>query len=337
MTPQVQTLLLSAGTTAVVGALGAWLVIVLARRSLRAAALATPLAVVAAVAVGVWASAWAMFLSAHDLSVVLIVLAGSIPVAVGFGLLLARRVNRLEHATAATVRARERDAELEAGRREMVAWVSHDLRTPLAGIRAMAESLEDGVASDPQRYLARIRTESDRMARMVDDLLALSRLQSGTLALARQRVSLADLVSDVLATSQPVAAQQQVRLEGRATTDAVTEADTRELGRALANLVLNAVRHTPPDGTVAVVAEVVEGAAVVSVHDGCGGIPVEDLPRVFDAGWRGSGARTPADDTGAGLGLAIVHGVVAAHGGEVTVTNEGSGCRFDVRLQLAGA
>ncbi len=336
MGPAAQTLLLSAATAAAVGAAGAAVVIVTARRSIRAATLVTPLAVVASVAVGVVVSARAMFLSAHDLSAVLLVLAAAAPVALLFGILLARRVHAIDRRAADEAAARRRDSEVEASRRELVAWVSHDLRTPLAGIRAMAESLEDGVANDPDRYHARIRADADRMAGMVDDLLALSRIQSGTLHLVRERASLADLVSDTLASAQPLATGRGVRLSGHAEGPVPAEVDTRELSRVLGNLVVNAVRHTPPDGTVVVHAQQVGAAAELSVSDGCGGIAPEDLPRVFEPGWRGSGARTPDEGAGAGLGLAIVRGVIAAHGGTVAVQNIDGGCRFAVRVPAAG-
>lgn len=335
MGPELQVLVLSALTAAVVGAAGALVVIATARRSVRTAVLVSPLVVVASVAVGVLVSARAMFLSPHDLSVVLLVLAAAVPVALVFGVVAARRVHALDRQAVQEAAARRRDREVEDSRREMVAWVSHDLRTPLAGIRAMAESLEDGVATDPGRYHARIRAEADRMALMVDDLLALSRIQSGTLRLAREQVSLADLVSDTLASAQPLAATHRVHLRGGAEGAVRASVDARELSRALTNLVVNAVRHTPPDGTVVVRARHDDVAAVVTVADGCGGIAAADLPRLFEPGWRGSGARTPGEGTGAGLGLAIVRGVVEAHGGDVDVVNVEGGCRFEVRIPVS--
>lgn len=332
MGPTAQTVALAAGTAAVVGGLGAVTVVVTARRSVRAAAVVAPLVVVASVALGTWVTARAMFLSPHDFTVVLLVLAATVPVALVFGVLLARRVHVLDLRAAEEAAARRRDAELEASRREMVAWVSHDLRTPLAGIRAMAESLEDAVAADPARYHARIRAEADRMAVMVEDLLALARLQSGTLRLVREQVDLADLLSDTLAQAHPLAAERQVRLAGGADAAVTARVDSREMSRALTNLVVNAVRHTPADGTVTVEARVDGRSAVVSVRDGCGGISDDDLARVFDPGWRGTHARTPTSGEGAGLGLAIVRGVVEAHGGAVSVVNEAGGCRFELRL-----
>jgi signal transduction histidine kinase len=111
------------------------------------------------------------------------------------------------------------------------------------------------------------------------------------------------------------------------------EVDGREMTRALANLLVNAIHRTPADGTVAVSARRDADAVVLSVTDGCGGIPADDLARVFDTGWRGTHARTPP--AGAGLGLAIVKGIVEAHRGRAAVRNVPGGCCFEVRLPAA--
>ncbi len=239
---------------------------------------------------------------------------------------------RLEEST-------ERERGLERSRRELVAWVSHDLRTPLAGLRAMVEALEDGVVDDPAevaRYLAAMRDQVDRLAGLVTDLFELSRIQSGTLRLAPARVSIAELVSDVLAGASPTAAARGVRIQGEIDGHG-PEADVSvpELQRAIHNLVDNAIRHTPPDGAVRLHVGVDGTSAMVAVHDECGGIPGDDLPRVFDIAFSGNPARTPGPRGGAGLGLSITRGIVEAHAGEVDVRNEGSGCRFTIRLPLA--
>ncbi|MCG5219689.1 sensor histidine kinase [Streptosporangium sp. KLBMP 9127] len=235
---------------------------------------------------------------------------------------------------------RERERALETARRELVAWVSHDLRTPLAGMRAMAEALEDGVVDDPptvRRYHAQIRIEVDRLSGMVDDLFELSRIHAGALRLSRTRIGLADLVADALAGAEPLARVKGIRLNVEADDVVPVEADAGALGRALRNLVVNAIRHTPGDGSVVVRARVHEGLAYLSVTDACGGIPAEDLPRVFDVAFRGEAARTPTPDGGgAGLGLAIARGIVEAHQGDIDVENDGPGCRFEIRLPLSG-
>jgi signal transduction histidine kinase len=276
-----------------------------------------------------------MVLEGTDLAVVVTVLIATLPVALVVGLLLARRTTALQRDAEREAMARQRDAEVEARRRELVAWVSHDLRTPLAGIRAMAEALEDDVAPDPATYHRRIREEVDSLAAMVDDLLSLSRLQSGQLSLTLEQVPLRELVSDTLASAAPLARERGVTLSGECADEVTAYVDEAALGRALTNLVVNAVRYTPPDGTVSVTAERTGDAALVRVADSCGGIPDDDLPRVFEAGWRGSAARTPGAGEGAGLGLAVVRGVLGSLGGEVRVRNEGPGCVFEVEVPAA--
>ena len=234
--------------------------------------------------------------------------------------------------------ARSRERALEASRRELVAWVSHDLRTPLAGLRAMAEALEDQVVVDPRevsQYHTQIRREVDRLTLMIDDLFELSRIHAGALRLSRRMVGLEDLVAEVVASAEPVARSKGVRLTGAAVRGMPVFIDTAEMGRALRNLVTNAIRHTPSDGVVDVLAELQGGMACVSVSDACGGIPPEDLPRVFDVAFRGESARTPGPQEGAGLGLSIARGIVEAHSGQIAVRNAGPGCQFLVRLPLA--
>ncbi len=234
--------------------------------------------------------------------------------------------------------ARSRERALEASRRELVAWVSHDLRTPLAGLRAMAEALEDQVVIDPRevsQYHTQIRREVDRLTLMIDDLFELSRIHAGALRLSKRMVGLEDLVAEVVASAEPVARHKGVRLSGAAVRGMPVFVDTAEMGRALRNLVTNAIRHTPSDGGVDVLAEVQSGMACVSVSDACGGIPPGDLPRVFDVAFRGESARTPGPQEGAGLGLSIARGIVEAHSGQIAVRNAGPGCQFLIRLPLA--
>ncbi|WP_281250123.1 sensor histidine kinase [Nonomuraea jiangxiensis] len=235
-----------------------------------------------------------------------------------------------------------RERALEGARRELVAWVSHDLRTPLAGMRAMAEALEDGVVSDREtvaRYHGQIKLEVERLSAMVDDLFELSRIHAGALRLSRARIGLADLVADTMAGVEPLARAKGVVLTAEAAATVPVEADAGALGRALGNLVVNAIRHTPSDRTVVLRAGVDDdaGMACLSVTDCCGGIPEEDLPRVFEVAFRGEAARTPTADGGAGLGLAIAQGIVEAHDGMIGVVNDGPGCRFEIRLPLVGS
>ncbi|MBB5118754.1 histidine kinase [Streptomyces eurocidicus] len=357
---------------AFLGAAAAGLLGALALRALRHRSVAVSLTVVAAVPVtamlaGTLAVARAMFLSSHDLTVVTTVCAMAAVVSLATALLLGRwvvaRSNALTLAArsfgddgdfaapagdataelaalgrelAATserlARSREREQALETSRRELVAWISHDLRTPLAGLRAMSEALEDGLAEDPPRYFRQIRTEVGRLDSMVGDLFELSRIHAGALPLHPSRMSVYDLVGDALAGAGPLAREHGVRLVGDGVDPVPVEVDGKEMTRVLGNLLVNAIRRTPADGTVAVAARRAADTVVLSVTDGCGGIPEEDLPRVFDTGWRGSQARTPP---GAGLGLAIVRGIVEAHAGRAAVRNVPGGCRFEVVLPAA--
>jgi signal transduction histidine kinase len=317
------------------------------------------------------AASSAMLVSAHDLTVVL----ACLPVAIGAGIAygvassrgmvtdleaLAGRAAALEDGrpppshprrggaaevatvaealdAAATrlVAARERERAMDAGRRDLVAWISHDLRTPLASLRALAEALADGVATDEptrQRYLAGLIAHVDRLTGLADSLLELSQVEAGALRLELEPVSLPELVAEVLQCYEPEAAAARVRLAATSGADRVVVMGGRDqLNRVLANLIHNGIRHTPPGGQLLVTVREpgLDGNAVVQVRDGCGGIADADLPRVFDRLWRGDPARS---SRGSGLGLAIARGFVEAHGGTISVANVSGGCQFTVSL-----
>ncbi|MEV7770246.1 HAMP domain-containing sensor histidine kinase [Kitasatospora sp. NPDC086791] len=368
---------LFAGLGATGAGLLGWLAVrLLRRRSVALSLFCVAVVTVLAVTSGTFAVAQAMFLSGHDLGVVITVLGMASVVSLLTAALLGRQVvagSRALTAAARTVgsdtgftapehplglelaqlsaelaatsarlaESRARAQALDASRRELIAWISHDLRTPLAGLRAMAEALEDGVVEQPEHYLRRIRTEVERLTGMVDDLFELSRIQAGALSLSVSRVSVYDLVDDALAGAHPLARQRGVRLEGRQVAAEPVEVDSREITRVLGNLLVNAIRSTPEDGVVAVSARREVDEVVLSVTDGCGGIPEQDLSRVFETGWRGSAARTPrrdpgeGGDSGAGLGLAIVRGIVEAHSGRARVRNVTGGCCFEIALPAA--
>jgi signal transduction histidine kinase len=247
---------------------------------------------------------------------------------------LARVEKELAEARQTLADARQRERAAEQSRQELVSFMSHDLRTPLAGLRALAEGLEDGVIADVPGTLRHIRGTVARMTIMVDDLFALSRVQGAPEPRELSLVALSELVCDVTAEAEATAQTAQVRLELN-----VPEQDNlavlgrhEDLSRALGNLVSNAIRHTEPGQTVRVSADRAEDGSVrVLVMDGCGGIPEANLDRVFDTGWRGSPARGSADG-GAGLGLAIARGVVESHRGEIAVRNTEIGCCFEVAL-----
>jgi len=244
----------------------------------------------------------------------------------------------LEIAHARLHEARVKERDIEESRRELIAWVSHDLRTPLAGIRAMAEALEDGVVSsdgDRALYHQRIRVEVDRLARMVDDLFELSRINAGALSLSLERLALPDLVRDAVATAWPVAHAKGVNLTSFANQTPLVDVDPHALRRVVGNLLGNAIRHTPYDGSVAVETGDDGEFAFLAVSDECGGIPPAEIGNVFDVAYRGSSARTPRPDGGAGLGLAIARGIVEAHEGHITAENVGLGCRFTIKIPLS--
>jgi signal transduction histidine kinase len=349
-----------------------------ALRLLAARSVATILTVIAAVTVtatltGVVVIAAEMFISRKDLAVVVavVVIAGvagfAVSVIVGRRVSAASRLllgavrdvgnsgkyqrppavlpaelaglsDELESAHSRLAEARDRERALEESRRELIAWVSHDLRTPLAGLRAMAEALQDHVVTDPQtvsRYHAQIRGETDRLAVMIDDLFELSRIHAGALRLSRRLAGLDDLIGEALISAEPLARAKGVRLRGSAAGALPVFVDTAQVGRALLNLMINAIRHTPSDSPVEVRGDQESGMAVVSVSDACGGIPAEHLPRVFDVAFRGETARTPGPGEGAGLGLSIARGIIEAHSGQIAVRNAGRGCQFVIRLPLA--
>jgi signal transduction histidine kinase len=325
--------LLAAACSVPVVAVGLLALRLLRRRSITANLSVVALVATLSVVAGVLGSAEAMFISTHDLRVVLIVLT----VAGTVGLLTALALGRwLARQSVWEREAAIRERALEASRRELVAWVSHDLRTPLAGLRAMAEALEDGVVDDPaqvREFHAQIRRETDRMSGMVDDLFELARIHAGTLQLHLDRVSLADLVSDALASVSAAAAAKRVQVHAAPGDWPFVVGSDSELGRVVRNLLANAIRHTPSDAAVLVAAGADGAGAWLAVQDSCGGIPERDLPRVFDVAFRGEAARSK--DGGGGLGLAIARGLVEAHRGQIAVQNVAPGCRFVVRLPVA--
>lgn len=234
--------------------------------------------------------------------------------------------------------SRRRERTLEASRRELITWISHDLRTPLAGIRAMSEALSDGVVTDREtvtRYLNTVRTESDRLAALVEDLFELNRIQAGEMNLDVQPMLLADVVSDALAGATPLADRRGVKLTGAVSEPRLrVNISTPAFSRVLDNLLANAIRETPPGGKVWLGGTREDGCALITVADTCGGIPDSQLSRLFDTGFRGEPSRSRGDDARAGLGLAIARGLVEAHDGAISVANDANGCRFQVQVPL---
>jgi signal transduction histidine kinase len=232
--------------------------------------------------------------------------------------------------------ANHRQAELEQARRSLVAAVSHDLRTPLASLRAATEALRDGVVSDPptvKRYLSSIQAEAQRLGGLIDDLFELSLIDSGNVRLDLEPTLLADLISETVESMNHQARLKKIHLSGRCQSHLTPIlADPLKIRRVILNLVQNAIRHTPSDGAVSLEAREVEAAIAVSVTDNCGGIQQRDINRLFEPFYRGDPARL-RDGSGAGLGLSIAKGIVEAHGGRIWVENSSrNGCRFSFTL-----
>ena len=318
----------------------------------------------------------AMFISEHDLALLLTMLLFAALLAVGFSLRgaapMARRIERVRTGTARLAggklesdlpveghdeiaglagdfnrmaarleEAAAREREMEQARRDLIAAVSHDLRTPLTSIRALIEAVADGVAADPEtkeRYLSSAKNEIARLSRLVDDLFELAQIDAGILKLTLQQASLHDLISDTLSSLQPQAERQGVRLVGEVSTglDLVLMNPPR-LQRVLHNLISNALRHTPADGTIFLRAAPQGELVQVEVADTGEGIDPEDLPRVFERSFRGEKSRTRQSTehtSGAGLGLAIARGLVEAQGGTMSVESRlGHGARFRFTLR----
>ena len=228
--------------------------------------------------------------------------------------------------------AQENQVKLDMLRRDLIAWVSHDLQTPLASIRAIVEALADGVVDDPetaQRYLRTAQKDIGALSLLIDDLFQMAQIDAGGLSLDLEANSISDIISDTSESFSELAQRKGVRLEGSAE-DGVDPVvmDAPRIGRVLNNLVRNAIRHTPENGQVKVCAWKQEKGVLVEVIDNGEGIGSEELPVVFDRFYRSEKSRSR--DTGrAGLGLAIARGIVEAHGGRIDVESSlGEGTRF---------
>jgi two-component system phosphate regulon sensor histidine kinase PhoR len=226
---------------------------------------------------------------------------------------------------------------LESVRRDFVANVSHELKTPVASIKGFVETLLDGAADDPaanRRFLEIVARQADRLAAIIDDLLSLSRIEQsegkGNLPLEPTR--LADVIAAVIADCGPRAADRSIRLETRCAEGLVADVNPPLLEQALINLVDNAIKYSDPGAGVWIAVEQADAGLVVRVSDeGCG-IEAEHLPRLFERFYRVDKARSRKLG-GTGLGLSIVKHIVQAHGGTVAVESEpGVGSTFTIRL-----
>jgi signal transduction histidine kinase len=234
----------------------------------------------------------------------------------------------------------EQRAALDRERRDLTVAVSHDLRTPLASLRAMTEALSDGVIEDPgevRRYYETMRREIERLSRMIDDLFDLAQMDAHALRLNRQRVCIQDIAAEVVDAMQAAA-----RLGGVVLTMDVTgappeiEVDGARIERAVANLVRNALEHTPSGGRVLVSVTAADGHVDLRVVDSGDGIDPDDLPHVWERFFRGEKSRgRSGNGDGAGLGLAITRGIVEAHGGTVCAESRaGEGSMFMLNLPI---
>jgi signal transduction histidine kinase len=271
-------------------------------------------------------------------------LAGGAAVAVPHGMgaeqivlaLLAAAGIALAGALAARLAMEERAArEVEEARRSLVAAASHDLRTPLASLRLLVESIDDGVATGEirERYLKEIRTHVGVLSDLIDDLFELSRIEAGDISWTMRRVELRELIDEAVAAMRAQAAERGVSVAADLPADALlAQANAEKVQRVLFNLIQNAIRHTPADGSVTVRARSLGDGVEIEVDDEGEGIPPESGDRVFEAFYRGDTSRA---DGGAGLGLAISKAIVEAHGGKIWLERAASGTRIRFTLHAA--
>jgi len=217
-------------------------------------------------------------------------------------------------------------------RRELVAWASHDLRTPLANMQAMLEAVEDGLA-EPDEYVPALRDQVDVLAQLVDDLFELSQIDTDALTLELLRLPVAPLVTSSLRVFEPEARIRGVALAADVDEELMARYSPEKVERVLMNLLTNALRHTPSDGSVAVRAESLSDSVWIAVEDTGEGLDAETRDRMFERFWRGDRARSTR---GTGLGLAISRGLVEAHGGRIWAeSREEGGARICFTLPPA--
>jgi len=310
--------------------------------------------------INVWVTARLMFYNDHDLQLatVLLIFAGGIAMSLGYFLstALANNIQTLQQAAQAVANGRlearvpvqgrdemaalagtfnemarqletaaHKQQELEQLRRDLIAWVGHDLRTPLSSIRAIVEALADGVVEDPQtvtRYLHTAQRDIRALSALIDDLFEMAQLDAGGIPLERQPGSLADLISDTLESFSALAKQRNIILSGEVVGNIdPVNIDTQKMGRVLANLLSNALRHTTAGGEVSLRAAAADEEITITVSDTGDGIDPADLPHIFEQFYRGEKSRSRATG-GSGLGLAIARQIVTAHGGQITAESE---------------
>lgn len=309
-------------------------------------------------------AAYAMFISTHDLSLLTLLLAYSVAIAGIYSILVSLSIGDSLRALVGasqrmsagdlsvrvpiaperelaelgtsfnTMAARlemafQRQRELEEARQGLIAAVSHDLRTPLASLRVMVEAINDGVARDPdtvQRYISAMERETISLGRLIDDLFEMARLDSGQIQLRLEPSPITYLVQSTLEAMRAHAMQHGVNL--RSSLDPAMPPvliDPDRIQRVLYNLIQNAIRHTPADGSVIVEVHDRGPDVQVDVRDTGEGISFTDLPHVFDRFYRGDKARSRDSNAGAGLGLSIARRLIETHGGRIWVVQPPEG------------
>ncbi len=330
--------------------------------------------VVGSILASIWLGAWQMFVSSHDAAVVTVMATLVGLVALRVGQVLSRgvtgdvealrdgldRVGEGERDIEVKVKGQDELADLAASvnsmitrlgeeeasraeaedaRRRLVASVSHDLRTPLASLRLLVESIEDGVVTGEtrDRYIGQLRGHVAVLTDLVDDLFELSRIEAGDIVWAMSRIEVDSLVGDTVEAMRAQAEVRGVNVSAEVTADGLfVTANPEKVQRVLFNLIQNAIRHTPADGSITVRASATEGGVMVEVADSGAGIPVDDRPHVFEPFFRG-GADESRTTGGAGLGLAVSRAIVEAHGGEIWLepTASGTEMRFTLLTTVA--
>ncbi len=331
--------------------------------SLRAALFAIIVLTVVLVFINVWITARLMFIKEHDLVLTtgLLIFAGVIAGVSTFFIArtLRDRISELSQGVQALARSdwkvrlpvmgsddlaqlaemfnqiaadlekvEEQKRQVEQMRRDLIAWASHDLRTPLAAIRAMNEAMMDGVVSDAEtikRYQQNMQNEITHMGHLINDLFDLAQLDTGKVPLMRQKTSLRDLVSDTLSNMNARAKARSIRLSAEVDPNVdVLYVAPDKLQRILYNLIDNALEYTPDGGEVTLNAHEKNQQAEISVHNSGSYIPSNDLGNIFKSFYRGEQSRSQTSDgrRGTGLGLAIVRGFVEAHGGTIHVDSQ---------------
>ena len=314
----------------------------------------------------VWLTARLMFADQHDLllGTVLLIFAGAIAMALGY-LLSSSFLDRIQsidqaakkiasgnlssrvpiegrdelaelaltfnHMASQLEEAAEQRKELENLRKELIAWVGHDLQTPLTSISAVIDALSDGMVEDletRQRYYGTVKKNISKLSQLIDDMFQLAQIDAGGLTLNFELVSISDLISDCLEGFTGIAKLNQIELRGSVSKDIQeVEIDAKRINRVLTNLIDNALDHTQNNGLVEVIASQSIGEFMVEVRDNGTGISTKDLPYIFDKFYRGNNPQTTSTKR-SGLGLAISKGIVEAHGGRIEVQSQPGHTQF---------